>query len=223
IALYDMDDPGNDFLSFEMSGMLQVEESFEPNVDFITFDHRHYFWKIPNPTPPPDFNSSRVLQGSESGYPFRQIALTRKVCGYSELISGISSWETKIHDKEYTSEILGFTFAENTLQFTDPKVTFGFYNYDYNWPTFCIEATLIWQPQGWNKFPKLNTDGDPTTPKAKIDFLEMQVQWDMADNDKIDYEPFEAVDMTEFIFSSTTAGQGGIKKFNPDIIQCPGQ
>jgi len=201
----------------DQKGFLYAIDSIDPQVEFITHDYRHFYWKAEA-----ELDEQGVLQeaecnkedqldrGSEGGFRLDKIVLSRSVEGYRGLPPFLINpgWEGRTNENFYTSDRLKFTFEPETLLFVDPKISYGPYNWEYPHLTVKVEANLIYREAGWNKFPKLVIKagfdrGVPTT-KIGVEFRGQCVMLKDGVEQLMPFEPFESVDMSDFLFSSTS-------------------
>ena len=205
-------------------GILYVTESFEPEVDFLTFDYKHFYWKVGADCTPADPDTEEPInRGSEGGWRMEKLIVKRTVQGYKGIPGGALTWEGKVHDGDYISDINKQVFLKETLLFKDVRFRRGPFNYAYNFPTIEISADLIHRSTGWNTFPKL----DCSTGVGLIEFKELCVQCDQADPaTRVAFVPFQITDMSDFLFSELSpAGSSSHKpnsKFTPgETNTCP--
>jgi len=216
IALYD-----GALLSFsgelsEQKGIIEAHETIDPDVEFITFDYRHFFWKpedwIANPDPndPAQQNDLSKLEqwdrGSEGGLRLVKDVIHRRVRGYITLPMTIHTWEGATNISDYTSDVLGRTYPENTLLLTDLTIRKGPYNWFYDTLTYELAAKLTYRPDGWDKFPRLKCG---TSASLSMEKVLVQCKKEGGGGPITEYSPYPSRDMSEFLFSRT-----GL--FNPD-------
>jgi hypothetical protein len=175
------------FVIPQTDGLVYVEENFEPDLQFMTFDYRKFRYKGEVDT---------FERGSEGGWPVYREKVMRSVKGYITP-PNVTTWEGSYHSYPYTSDITGRTYGADTLLCTNVKITQGHWNYFYAQPTYNVSAELIYQKEGWTKFSKLDCDSG----NAKIEYKEVEALCDPKDDTSWkDFLPYTSMDLKDFIF-----------------------
>lgn len=124
-------------------------EALEPTAEFITVDHLQFRWGSPE--------GEMLLPDEAPGFLLRSCNLVRTLYNLPSLPANLLSLTGMSNDADYTSTMLGVTFAEETLLFQPPMPS----------RTFTTTGTVGWtlqmkfsyKPEGWNKFwrPSMGT------------------------------------------------------------------
>lgn len=122
-----------------------VSEELEPTSEFVTQDYKKFSW----------YTSAgvyiRELKEDEApGRLVQGLALVRTFFNVPYLPASILSLPGKCNSSQFTSRLLGLTFAAETLLFTPPGLSRTLTTAGVSGWT--MRTRFIYKPQGWNKF-----------------------------------------------------------------------
>lgn len=150
-----------------------ASESLEPTSEFITEDYRLFKWK---------YDGQPLTEGEEPGRLIRGLRLVRTIFKVATLNANILTLPGTVNDAEWTSPLLGLTFAAETLLFVPPQLS----------RTITTAGASAWnlrlgweyKPNGWNKWWRQElqdydtivairdgTDYEPYTPTSQSPWL----------------------------------------------------
>lgn len=130
----------------EESGQDIVAESLEPTVEFLTLDHKRFRWSSGDP----------LLEGEAPGMQVRSLAIKRTHYRVvPPLNAGLVSLVGYCNSAQYTSSLLGLTFAAQTLLFQPPSLSRKITTDGER--AFDISMSFVYKPDGWNKFWRTKT------------------------------------------------------------------
>ena len=124
------------------------DESIEPNVEFITLDHKRFTW-----------TNAKGPQLQENEAPGRQqfsTALVRTLKKVEPpLPAGLLTHVGKTNSAAYTSSLLGLTFGRGTLLFMPSSLNRTVKNDGSR--AFDVKVSFSYNPNGWNTFFRAET------------------------------------------------------------------
>lgn len=123
-------------------------ESFEPDIEFQKLDHKRFRWGADDGDP--------VLENETPGKQLKRMTLIRSYRRVPDPLPAILfDGAGKVNDADYTSTILGRTFAAETLLYVPPLPnrtisTSGTQGWD-------LTIKFMYKEEGWNMFWRQKT------------------------------------------------------------------
>lgn len=151
-----------------------ISESLEPNVEFSILDHRRFRWGAGDGDP--------LLEGESTGMLKRSLNLVRTLYQVEPplpivLLTGVGG----VNHADYTSDLLGLTFAQETLLFAPPQLSRTIRTDGSD--GFNITMKFSYKPDGWNKYWRAKTqsyqrihvygESDPYYSYPKVDYSDL--------------------------------------------------
>lgn len=125
-----------------------VEESLEPTVEFITQDHKHYRWT--------DADGDPLTEKEAPGRQRFSLVLSRTIYKLAPpLNAGLLTLVGYVNDAAYTSELLGLTFALETLLFQPTSISRTITTAGD--PACNVALKFAFNPNTWNKYYRAKT------------------------------------------------------------------
>lgn len=119
-----------------------VSESIEPTVEFLTHDYRRFRWASANGDP--------LLEGEAPGQQVKGLNLVRTYHKVETIPTAVLTLQGACNDAEYESDLLGLTFAAETLLFQPPNLSRSITTAGAK--AWKLTLKFQYKPNGWNKF-----------------------------------------------------------------------
>lgn len=121
-----------------------IAESIEPNVEFITLDHKRFRWGS-------DASGDPLSEAEAPGRQKHSLALTRTHYKLEPpLPASLLTLPGKCNDTAYASALLGLSFAKETLLFMPSSLSRTITTAGDR--AFDLTLKYAYQPEGWNKY-----------------------------------------------------------------------
>lgn len=126
-----------------------ISESLEPSAEFLTLDYRRFRWAAANGEP--------ILENEAPGKLRHGLNLVRTLHDVAgPLPVSMLTLPGSCNNDDYTSTLLGLTFAEETLLFGTPNISRVIKTTGAE--GFTIRLSFTHKPSGWNKFWRAKTE-----------------------------------------------------------------
>lgn len=170
-ALLDVD---YGFLAEEDGGDL-VSESIEPTAEFIKLNHRDFRWNGPTGEP--------LTAAQAPGVVKRGMNLVRTYYNLQTVPTSLLTLAGTVNHAAYTSNLLGLTFAKETLLFGEPSLnrTISFDGTE----GFTLSLKFAFNPGTWNKFYRTRTSS----------YAEIYIRGGSSSP----YKPYQLADFSDFL------------------------
>lgn len=149
-----------------------ISESLEPTAEFQIQDHKGFRWGAANGDP--------LLEGESPGFLHRGLNLVRTLYRLPAIPASVLTSVGKTNDADYTSALLGLTFAEECLLFQPPSMNRTFKTDGSEGWT--LQLKFNYKENTWNKFWRAKTNaweeihkigGGQYEPYPPADFSEL--------------------------------------------------
>lgn len=120
-----------------------ASEELEPTAEFITLDHRRFRWGSGSGDP--------LSQAESPGKLRRGLTMARTLYRVQsplspQLLTAIGG----VNNAPYTSTLLGFTFATQTLLFTPPRLSLSIRTDGSD--GYTVSMKFMYKPETWNSY-----------------------------------------------------------------------
>lgn len=120
----------------------KIAESLEPTVEFLKQDHKRFRWGSATGDP--------LTEGEAPGRQMRGLSLVRTLYDLAAMPAAVLTAYGGVNSAAYTSALLGFTFAIETLLYQPPQLnhiirTAGTAGWN-------LTLKFHYNPNGWNKY-----------------------------------------------------------------------